>query len=385
MEKITTKKPMHVLMTADTVGGVWTYCLQLAKAMEPFNVKYTLVAMGRRCTEAQRSAAAAIKNITLIDSDYKLEWMDNPWDDVEKAGVWLLKLEEELVPDVIHLNGFVHGSLPFEAPKIVVGHSCVFSWWSAVKKGNPPESYGDYFSRVKKGLANADMVIAPSNTMMEALNQYYGTFKIQSVIPNAQGQDFYFKGEKSPFIFTMGRLWDEAKNISLLEEVSEKLEWPVFIAGDSKEPGGFSEMSMSQSKTCFLGVLSKEEIRNHLSRASIFVMPAKYEPFGLSILEAALSGCVLVLGDIPSLRENWNDAAVFINPDDAEELKDVINTLIAHPSQMAKLASKAYIRAAGFFPEKMAQSYLYAYTKLLNATFDVEPIIPQYENSNVLP
>ncbi len=33
-------------------------------------------------------------------------------------------------------------------------------------------------------------------------------------------------------------------------------------------------------------------------------LPARYEPFGLSVLEAALSGCALVLGDIPSLRES---------------------------------------------------------------------------------
>jgi glycogen synthase len=52
------------------------------------------------------------------------------------------------------------------------------------------------------------------------------------------------------------------------------------------------------------------------ARASIYALPARYEPFGLSALEAALSGCALILGDIPSLREVWLEAAPYVSPDD---------------------------------------------------------------------
>ena len=55
-----------------------------------------------------------------------------------------------------------------------------------------------------------------------------------------------------------------------------------------------------------------------IARAAIYALPAHYEPFGLSILEAAMSGCALVLGDIPSLREIWGDAAVFVHPDNRD-------------------------------------------------------------------
>ena len=50
--------------------------------------------------------------------------------------------------------------------------------------------------------------------------------------------------------------------------------------------------------------LSGEDIRPWFARAGIYALPAVYEPFGLSVLEAALSGCALVLGDIPSLARN---------------------------------------------------------------------------------
>jgi glycosyltransferase involved in cell wall biosynthesis len=77
-----------------------------------------------------------------------------------------------------------------------------------------------------------------------------------------------------------------------------------------------------------LGFLSREEIAHWLSVASIYCAPARYEPFGLSILEAALSGCALVLGDIPSLREIWEGAAVFVDPTDAHAITGAIQQLI---------------------------------------------------------
>ncbi len=76
-------------------------------------------------------------------------------------------------------------------------------------------------------------------------------------------------------------------------------------------------------------------------RASIYAMPARYEPFGLSILEAGLSGCALVLGDIPSLREHWDGAAAFVAPDDREALRSAIEGLIDSPARRAELGRRA--------------------------------------------
>ena len=39
---------------------------------------------------------------------------------------------------------------------------------------------------------------------------------------------------------------------------------------------------------------------------------ALYEPFGLAVLEAAQAGCALVLSDIPTFRELWDGAALFV-------------------------------------------------------------------------
>ncbi|HLM75082.1 MAG TPA: glycosyltransferase family 4 protein, partial [Polyangiaceae bacterium] len=120
---------LSVLMTADAMGGVWTYAMELASELAARGVTVALATMGDRPTEAQVKRAKAIPGLTLFESEFKLEWMDDPWGDVARAGAWLLDLERRLRPDVVHLNGYCHGALPFRAPVVVVGHSCVLSWW----------------------------------------------------------------------------------------------------------------------------------------------------------------------------------------------------------------------------------------------------------------
>ena len=112
--------------------------------------------------------------------------MDDPWDDVRAAGEWLLSLEREIQPDLVHLNGYCHGTLDWDCPVLVVAHSCVLSWWAAVKKEGLPEKYREYASRVEAGLSAASHVVAPSHAMLDALRRHYAGFGRGSVIHNGR-------------------------------------------------------------------------------------------------------------------------------------------------------------------------------------------------------
>jgi len=104
--------PHKVLMTADTVGGVWTYAVELARGLADQGVEVALATMGEPLNDSQREMADRIPRLRVFESTFRPEWTEDPWRDVEKAGDWLLALEERVRPDVIHLNGFAHGSLP---------------------------------------------------------------------------------------------------------------------------------------------------------------------------------------------------------------------------------------------------------------------------------
>ena len=357
-----TTVPRRVLMTADTVGGVWTYALELVRALGPHGVEVALAAMGAPPGEGQRAEAAGVPNLTVFESDFKLEWMEEPWADVRRAGEWLLHLEGRLRPDVVHLNGYAHGCLPWRAPALVVGHSCVLSWWRAVKGGDAPGVWGQYREEATRGLRAAGLVVAPTRAMLSALEEHYGPLPPARVVPNGRDASRFRPGAKEEFILTAGRLWDEAKNVSALARVAPRLAWPVCVAGEDRHPEGGARQFEGVR---LLGRLSSETLAGWLARASVYALPARYEPFGLSALEAALASCALVLGDIPSLREVWGDAALFVPPDDHEALADALAGLTGDRARREELGRRARARALSFSPERMARGYLAAYTELL--------------------
>lgn len=359
---------MKLLMTADAVGGVWTYALELARALAPYGIEIALAIMGNPPSSMQRRELRAVPNVTLYESRYKLEWMDDPWPDVDAAGDWLLDLDANVAPDIVHLNGYAHAALAWNAPKLVVCHSCVLSWWQAVKGEPAPGIWCTYRQRVSDGVHAADYLVAPSETMLSAIISLYGRPSCPTlVVPNGRDAALFPPREKHPYIFSAGRLWDEAKNIAALESVSSSLEWPVYVAGNSRGAGTSAQPQPSIRHCHSLGFLDARELSGWLASASIFCLPARYEPFGLGALEAALAGCALVLGDIPSLREIWDSAAIFAPPDDHEALAAALARLIENSSYRRKCASRARLRAAAFTPMRMAQRYLSIYNQMLAA------------------
>lgn len=357
-------RPLRILMTADTIGGVFTYALELCRGLRRHDVEVVLVTMGAPLTDAQNAMLAALHHVQVCESFYRLEWMEEPWNEVDAAGDWLMQLAARYGPDVIHLNGYAHGALSWNAPVLVVGHSCVLSWWRAVKGEDAPPVWSTYRRRVAAGLRGADLIVAPTRAMLDVLDRLYGPLATGRVIYNGRSSgQFRADARKRPMVFSAGRLWDEAKNLAALEACQPRLPWPVYVAGATQSPDG--QGYTQEHRVRVLGALTPEVIAAWLARAAIYALPARYEPFGLSVLEAALSGCALVLGDIDSLRELWDGAAVFVPPDDPEAVGRAICDLVTQGSRRMRLVEEAHARALRYTPEHMAQDYLRAYEELL--------------------
>jgi glycosyltransferase involved in cell wall biosynthesis len=283
--------------------------------------------------------------------------MQESWADVEASGRWLLHLAQNYKPNLIHLNSFGHGALPWQAPVVVTAHSCVLSWWQAVKHEPAPDAWNRYRDLVKASLSAADIVTTPTLAMASALSAHYELpLQACAVVPNGRNASRFHRGEKEPFVLTAGRLWDEAKNIRAVAEIAPKLSWPVYCAGDTA-----GTLDRCTGGCTMLGRLSTSDLAQWYSRASIYAMPAHYEPFGLSILEAALSGCALVLGDIPSLREIWKDAAVFVSPENPQALETALRNLIADTHLREYLSRRACTRALAFDSGRAARGWMDAY------------------------
>ena len=345
-----------ILLTTDGVGGVWTYSTELATALAARGFQVHLASMGAPLQAHQRETVEGCEGIELHESGFALEWMPDPWREVDAAGEWLLALEARLRPDLVHLNQFAFGALPFRAPKLVVGHSCVLSWWRAVRGGDAPAGWDTYRHRVRAGLQGADLVAAPTAAMLASLTEFHGVRGV--VLPNGRDPARFRPAARQPFVFAAGRFWDPAKNLSALQAVAPHLDWPVHVAG-SDEAGSMGVRS--------LGVLSTRDVARQMAQAAIYALPARYEPFGLSALEAGLAGCALVLGDIASLREVWGDAAAYVRPDDHDALRATLQRLIDDPGERERLAAAAHRRALAFSPEAMADAWQSACARLAPA------------------
>ncbi|MGI8958710.1 MAG: glycosyltransferase family 4 protein [Bryobacteraceae bacterium] len=355
-------------MTTDAVGGVWRYSADLAAELVNQGAELMIATMGPRPSWEQRHEILSIPHLKLVESDYALEWMPDAWEDVDTSGRWLLDLQSSFDPDIVHLNGYAHAGLPWKKPVAAVAHSCVYSWWRAVHGDAPGPEWAEYKRRVSDGLSAADAVIAPSAHMAGELRREYGASvdKVR-VIPNFTRAQVS-PSTKQPFVLAAGRIWDRAKNLELLDRIAPQLNWEVRIAGSAMGP----ESSMHTGQfASFLGRVLHPELMKHMSVASIFAHPALYEPFGLSVLEAARAGCCLVLSDIPSLRELWDGAAVFINPREPELWVRELNRLGRNRCERESLGDLAHSQSMKYRTSSSVTQYREVYDSLVRSSAGV--------------
>jgi glycosyltransferase involved in cell wall biosynthesis len=349
-------------MTADTLGGVFTYAAQLVRTLHTQGIDVILVTMGAAISVQQRADLDDIPGLCVIETEYPLEWMPGEWRGVDAAGRYVQELARRLEVDVVHVNGFAHASLDFGVPVICVAHSCVCSWWRAVHGTDAPAEWSEYRERVARALRAAAAVVAPTRAALAAtIACYEGSSDVGAraqVIGNGRDAARFVPGAAERLILAAGRAWDPAKNLSSLDACASSLPWPALLAGPVRGPRG--QCIELQGLQC-LGTLDGRELADWLGRAAIFCAPARYEPFGLSILEAALSGCALVLGDIASLREIWQGAAVYVPPDDPGALRAALLMLIEHDGMRASLAARARARAVAMSAAAMGARYAALY------------------------
>jgi glycosyltransferase involved in cell wall biosynthesis len=163
-----------------------------------------------------------------------------------------------------------------------------------------------------------------------------------------------------------GRVWDGGKNVGLAVQAAQRMPSPgrVLLAGDQRHPETGTLAHIPAPIEC-LGWLSHEELTAQLGRARVFLAPARYEPFGLLPLQAAVHGCALLLADTPSFRELWEGCALFFHPDDPGSLRAAWERLLDDDALASDLGARAERRARdAYSAERMAAEYLSLYARL---------------------
>lgn len=351
--------PRRVLLTVDAVGGVWRYAVDLARGLGEHGVACLLAGLGPPPSAEQREEAARLRNVELTWTGLPLDWLAAGEQELRPVAPALAQLGRIWGADLLHLNVPSQAAgLPPGRRVIVASHSCVPTWWHRVRGGGLPPDWRWQFEANGRGLARADAVLVPSASHGAALREVYGDLPHIAVVHNAARVAPAGRMAREDFVLAAGRWWDEAKNGAVLDEAAATAPWPVLLAGPLAGPNGTrAEFRHAQP----LGAVAAGQVLMLMRCAAIFAAPSRYEPFGLAVLEAALSGLPLVLADIPTFRELWDGAAVFVPPGDPEAWSGAFAALAAAPLKRAQLGAAARERAARYTPQRQLDAVLAAY------------------------
>jgi glycosyltransferase involved in cell wall biosynthesis len=356
---------LRVLLTADSVGGVWQYSIDLARGLSKLRVETVLAVLGPSPSKAQLKMAAALPGLTLVDTGLPLDWLARNRTAVRATGRAIAKLAEGYAVDIVQLNApALAAEVDFPMPVVAVNHSCISTWWAAVKDVPIDAGHRWRADLTTKGLARADFVVTPSAAFSEATQRANGLASLPGTVHNGRTPLDLPQVAPHDFAFTAGRLWDKGKNLATLDRAAAELPVPLYMAGPQHGPSGDSiELEHARG----LGSLGEKELARWLAAKPVFVSAAVYEPFGLAVLEAAAAGCPLVLSDIPTFRELWDGVATFVHPMDHMAFASKIDAIVGDDYLRSAMGRAAKERASRYTPAAMPSEMLGIYRRLAAA------------------
>ncbi|HEX2034358.1 MAG TPA: glycosyltransferase family 4 protein [Chloroflexota bacterium] len=374
-----------MVLTTDAVGGVWDYALTLARGlMEDKGAQVLLAVVGPPPDAARMAEVAGTPGLEHRLLRGRLEWMEGGQGWLSALRQAVAELAAEWRADVIHVNQLGLAAVSQEPrlehmsppPAVVLGvHSDVTTWWLWVKDGGQgPCSLPAYLSwqrdLARQALRQADVVICPSAFLAGELAACHQLERVPLVVHNAvvplppagrpPGSTVHEPGRA----VVVGRVWDEAKNLSVVSAALTMCRhpWQVEVAGDVVEPGRPAAPLPAAPGLHYRGFLDKPRLVELYRRASVCIAPSSYEPFGLAPAEAALAGCAIVANDLPSYREVWGPAACYFRRNSAESLAETLDRLFADEPAVRRLARAARARVTRCYTvDRLVAGHLKAY------------------------
>lgn len=119
-----------------------------------------------------------------------------------------------------------------------------------------------------------------------------------------------------------------------------------------------------ENRVILTGYIDEDEKPYLISGAKIFIYPSLYEGFGISVLEALACGIPTITSNTSSLAEVAGDAAVLIDPLNADELYFNIKRLLNDEALCNQYKKKAIEQAEKFSWEKTAKETIDVYASL---------------------
>lgn len=106
------------------------------------------------------------------------------------------------------------------------------------------------------------------------------------------------------------------------------------------------------------GFVDDDQLQLMYQNALLSVYPSLYEGFGLPPLESMTFGCPAIVSDIPALREVSQDAGLYVDPYNVDDITEKINLLLKDTSLQQVLREKGLEQIKKYSWDKSAKQVL---------------------------
>ena len=171
------------------------------------------------------------------------------------------------------------------------------------------------------------------------------------------------------FLLIVGAI-EKRKNAKLIVEALHRksIDIPLVIVGKAtdylSEINGAIQQYEMQKQVLFRHDVSTADLPALYAAAEVFVYPSIFEGFGIPVLEALNTGTPVIASRGTCFEETGGDAALYIDPYNADELGDAIERVLSDSALRQQMITEGKKHADNFTDEKIALQLMGVYKSM---------------------
>jgi len=368
--------PEPILGATDT-GGQVTYVLELAKHLAQLGTKvdiYTRSFEGKPESEPVNDDVRVVRISCGPDQFIRKEDLFPHLDEFVDNMLAFMKANH-LQYDVIHSHYWDAGYVSMKLAEKLHTHffytAHSLGAWKKEQMGGDPEAMEKLFNFSQR--IHWENIIfrkarAQTVTTIDGKNTYKRLYDFESpdlviIPPGVDTKRFrpLEPGETEQpldvpdsYIFALSRI-DSNKGLDFLirafGRIEDRCDAMLLIGGGSKNPKQHeidvkadllqivAELGLTD-RVLFTGYIPDEVLETYYRKAKVFVLPSKYEPFGMTTLEAMSCGTPVVATRFGGIKDDLHDGvdSLLVDPSKPEELSEAILKVLTDGDLAARLS-----------------------------------------------
>jgi glycosyltransferase involved in cell wall biosynthesis len=257
--------------------------------------------------------------------------------------------------DVVH---YLHTAFPPFSPRcpVVINLLDAIPWVVAGYRLPLPYDRLD-----RRAARRADLLLTLSESARADIESVLGVPRAKiRVIPLGGPPLDAAPSSKEPYFLFVGGT-EKRKNLGAVLEAFASLDGFELRVVGTHTASPVHDGRREQRGVRWLGHVGEEELVELYRHATALVFPSRYEGFGLPVLEAMARRTPVITSTSSSLPEVARGAAMLVDPDDVDGLRDAVRRLAAEPSLREELIDRGAKVVSGFSWDETARATVAAY------------------------